>query len=161
MTEFLKSGDLARMSGISADTLRHYERIGVLQKPGRSQANYRLYPPEAVDRVRLIRNALSVGFSLDEVKKIVRVREQGGFPCRQVKALLEEKLGNLDREIAEMIEVRGQLRSLLEDWSHRLKQTPDGHPARLLEHLPVRKGDPHEDHRNRFNRRRSAGKRAG
>jgi DNA-binding transcriptional MerR regulator len=155
---FLRSGELAELTGVSTDTLRHYERIGVLQPPRRSPSNYRLYPSESVDRVRLIQHALSVGFSLDELKKILRVRDQGGAPCRHVKALLEEKLASLDREIEGQIALRDHLRLLLKDWQRRLQETPDGQPARLLETLSTRKGMDDENSRTRFNRRRSAGR---
>ena len=83
------------MAGISSDSLRHYERMKLLAPRRRSAGNYRLYPPEAVDRVRLIRHALAVGFSLPELAKILKVRDKAGAPCRQVKRLLEEKLRRL------------------------------------------------------------------
>ena len=67
---YLRSGELARLAGISADTLRHYERMKVLAAPRRSAGNYRHYPPEALDRVRLIRRALAVGFSLPELARL-------------------------------------------------------------------------------------------
>jgi len=140
-TEFLASGELAKLAGISADTLRHYERVGVLARPRRGANNYRLYPRSALDRVRVVRHALSVGFSLAELAKVFRVRDQGGAPCRQVKALLEEKLGSLSREIENLQTLRTQLRTLLSDWHKRLEETPPGHAARLLETLPAfRKG---------------------
>jgi len=132
----LRSGELARLAGVSVDTLRHYEHIGVLPAPRRTESNYRLYSPEAVDRVRLVRQALSIGFSLTELAKILRVREKGGFPCRQVKALLDNKLIEVDREIANLQALRAHLRMLLKDWRKRLDQTPQDQPARLLETLP-------------------------
>ena len=140
-TEFLGSGELAKLAGISADTLRHYERVGVLARPRRGANNYRLYPRSALDRVRVVRHALSVGFSLAELAKVFRVRDQGGAPCRQVKALLEEKLGSLEGEIENLKTLRTELRTLLSDWHKRLEETPPGRAARLLETLPaIRKG---------------------
>jgi DNA-binding transcriptional MerR regulator len=133
----LRSGELARLVGISTDTLRHYERLKVLPVPRRSPGNYRLYPPEAVDRLRLIRRALAVGFSLAELARILKVRDEGGAPCRQVKRLLEEKLIRLDEQISDLAAMRNQLRATLADWENRLSQTPEGRPARLLESLDV------------------------
>jgi MerR family copper efflux transcriptional regulator len=132
---FLRSGELARLVGISVDTLRHYERVGVLRVPFRTEGNYRLYPRDAVDRVRLVRHALSIGFSLPELAKILGMRDKGGAPCRQVKALLENKLLQVDRQLEELKTLRGQLKMLVKDWHDRLEQTPDGQPARLLETL--------------------------
>ena len=96
-----------------------------------------MYPPEALDRVRLIRRALGVGFSLAELVKILKVRDAGGAPCRQVKRLLEEKLSQVNEQIAEMIAMREHLGTVLEDWDRRLEGTPEGKPARLLESLPA------------------------
>ena len=82
----LRSGELAEVAGVSTDTLRHYERLGILKKPPRTEGGYRVYPPEALDRVRLIRNALASGFTLPELVRILKVRDTGGTPCRQVAA---------------------------------------------------------------------------
>jgi len=133
--EYLRSGELGRLAGVSADTLRHYERMKLLPAPKRSPGNYRMYPPGALDRVRLIRRALSVGFSLAELVKILKVRDSGGAPCRQVKRLLEEKLIQVNEQITELMAMREHLGTVLEDWDRRLKGTPDGEPARLLESL--------------------------
>ena len=134
---YLRSGELAELAGISPDTLRHYERMKLLAAPRRSAGNYRLYPPEAVDRVRLIRHALTVGFTLPELAKILKVRDKAGAPCRQVKQLLEEKLRTMDEEIADLAAMRDHLRTILSDWDERLAHTPEGKPARLLETLVV------------------------
>jgi MerR family transcriptional regulator, copper efflux regulator len=64
-TRTLQSGELARSAGVSPDTLRHYERLGILKEPPRTSAGYRLYSADALSRVLLIRNALAVGFTLD------------------------------------------------------------------------------------------------
>jgi DNA-binding transcriptional MerR regulator len=85
-----RSGDLARAAGVSADTLRHYERLGILKRPPRTEGGYRSYPPEALDRVHLIRNALASGFTLRELTTILRVRDAGGAPCQQVAELARE-----------------------------------------------------------------------
>jgi DNA-binding transcriptional MerR regulator len=96
-----------------------------------------MYPPDAVDRVRLIRRALSVGFSLSELVKILKVRDGGGAPCRQVKKLLEEKLLQVNDQITELLAMSDHLGTVLKDWDRRLEGTPDGKPARLLESLTV------------------------
>nr|MDQ5839375.1 MerR family transcriptional regulator [Acidobacteriota bacterium] len=85
--EFLRAGELARAAGVSTDTLRHYERKGVLACPRRSANGYREYPADALARVRLVRRALAVGFTLDELARILRARERGVAPCREVREL--------------------------------------------------------------------------
>lgn len=143
----LRSGELATLAGISTDTLRHYERMGVLPVPQRSNGNYRLYPGHALDRVHLIRRSLSVGFSLAELAKIFKARDQGRPPCRQVRALMANKLSLLEQEIAQLLDMRDHLRTVLQDWDERLDRTPDGQPAKLLDHLALpttTKGNTHE-----------------
>ena len=131
----LRSGQLARLTNVSTDTLRHYERLGVLPRPMRTAAGYRQYPAEAVDRVRLVRGAMALGFSLEELSKVLRVRDRGGAPCKQVHALALRKLSELDSRIAQLTGFRVQLQSIVDQWGDRLRDTPDGQRAGLLESL--------------------------
>ena len=140
--QYYQSGELARLAGVSADTLRHYERLKLLPIPQRSPGNYRLYSPEALQRVHLIRHALAIGFSLQELSKVLKVRDAGGAPCRQVKQLLENKLSQLDAQISDLLALREDLRIVLKDWDAQIARTPDGKPARLLESLIARRAGP-------------------
>ncbi|MBZ5620137.1 MAG: heavy metal-responsive transcriptional regulator [Acidobacteriia bacterium] len=133
--KLLRAGELARLCGVSTDTLRHYERVGVLAQPRRSQAGYRLYPAEAATRVQLVRRALRLGFTLAELARILRARDRGGAPCREVRALAAMKLEQLEVRLADLAGLRDHLRDLLADWDERLKRTPDGVRAGLLEVL--------------------------
>ena len=144
---YLQSGELARLAGVSTDTLRHYERLKLLAPPRRSNGNYRLYAPATLDRVRTIRRALAVGFTLPELARILKVRDSGGAPCRQVKGLLEKKLAHLEERIADLQGMRDHLQLVLADWEQRLSGTPEGRPALLLETLqdPPAKGHQHEN----------------
>jgi len=72
---------LAKLVGISTDTLRLYERKGLLRSPMRTDNGYRCYSPDCIVRLRLIRAALSIGFTLDELAKILKIRDAGGAPC--------------------------------------------------------------------------------
>lgn len=139
---YLRSGELASLSGISADTLRHYERMKLLATPRRSSGNYRLYPPEAIDRVRLIQRALAVGFSLRELSEILKIRDGGGSPCRKVKRLLDEKLFRMDEQISDLLAMRDHLRTVSQDWDRRFARTPEGKPAKLLESLTLAASGP-------------------
>lgn len=131
----LRSGDLARLVGVSPDTLRLYERKGLFAHPPRSTNGYRSYPPEVVKRVRLIRAALSIGFTLDELAEVLTQRDGGGTPCLQVRDLAGTKLKNLERHIHELVELRDQLRKVLKQWDAALKKTPASKRAGLLETL--------------------------
>jgi DNA-binding transcriptional MerR regulator len=136
----LRSGVLARLVGISPDTLRLYERKGLLPCPPRSANGYRSYPPEVVDRIRLIRAALSIGFTLDELDNILVMRDGEGVPCGHVRQLAGAKLESLSRYIGQLEELRDQLRVILKQWDGALKKTPRGQRAGLLETLAADAG---------------------
>jgi DNA-binding transcriptional MerR regulator len=129
---FLRSAELARMTGVSTDTLRHYERKGLLA-PRRSPNGYREYSVEAVARVQLVQSALSVGFTLDELSNFLKTRDEGGVPCHQVRALAANKLEALEIQIRKLVALRDYLHSLLKTWDKKLAQTPKGERAWLLE----------------------------
>lgn len=131
----MRSGQLARMAGVSTDTLRHYERLGLLARPQRTESGYRRYPPEALERVKMVRQALAVGFSLVELARFLRSREKGGVPCKEVRALAALKLREMDRQLMDLKAMRDRVRSMLEDWDARLASTPKGARAELLESL--------------------------
>lgn len=134
----LSSGELADLAGVSRDTLRHYERKGVLPRPLRSHNAYRQYPPEALPRVQLIRRALSVGFTLDELARVLKVRDAGGAPCEEVRKMAAQKLLNVQDQLRELTALRDDLQKTLQDWDARLAQRGKGKQANLLESLSVR-----------------------
>lgn len=131
----MRSGELAKRAGVSTDTLRHYERLGLLPPPARTAGNYRDYSAQAVARVALIRNALAAGFTLKELSGILKVRDQGGIPCHEVLRLAAEKVAALGRRIAELTAYRAQLELVLTHWDNRLRQAGPGRRALLLETL--------------------------
>jgi DNA-binding transcriptional MerR regulator len=106
---------LAEEVGTSADALRYYERIGLLPEPARSPAGYRLYGTEAVERVRFIKRAQRVGLRLDDIRGLVEVRERGLCPCGGTRSLLEERLAELDQEMALLSSLRHDIRTMLDD----------------------------------------------
>ena len=139
MTEaWLGPRALANACGVSTDTLRHYERLGLLPRTIRTQAGYRRFPPDSVERVRLIQRALTVGFSLRELAGVLARRDRGEAPCRRVRALVGDRLAALDVRLAELTALRDEMRTLLRDWDARLARTPLGQRARLLDVLAVR-----------------------
>ena len=127
--------EMATRTGVSTDTLRHYERLGLLPGIARTSGGYRRYPPDAVARVLLIQRALVVGFSLPDLGRLLRERDRGGAPCRAVRALVGERLVDLNRRIDELIALRAELTTLVDDWDGRLARTPPGRRAHLLDTL--------------------------
>lgn len=136
MTTFSPSA-LAKITGVSPDTLRHYERKGLLTPP-RTSSGYRRYPPECVERVHLIRRALMVGFSLKELARLFAERESGRVPCHFVRASVEAHLSEVDTRLLELRVLRRDLLALLREWDAKLAATPHGKQARLLDDLGKR-----------------------
>ncbi|HQR38326.1 MAG TPA: heavy metal-responsive transcriptional regulator [Blastocatellia bacterium] len=128
------SGQLARLVGVSPDTLRHYERKGILSVP-RLANGYRHYPAEALDRLRLVRAALALGFTLDELSDVLGVRARGGAPCGRVRALAAGKLAEAEARLEDLTTLVESLRTLLLEWDRRISTTPPGVAAGLLESL--------------------------
>ena len=133
---FLRPAGLAHLCGLSTDTLRHYERKGLLSV-GRSANGYREYPPTAQDRIRLVQNALSVGFTLDELARLLTIREKGGSPCVEVRALAAAKLKDLEGQLRSLTALRSTLRRMLEQWDAKLALIRKGEKAHLLDMLPA------------------------
>src|SRR5262249_15356925 len=77
-------GQIARLAGVKSDTLRFYERAGLMPQTERTAGGYRAYRPDAVERLHFIRKAQALGFSLDQVKRILRLRQSGSLPCDYV-----------------------------------------------------------------------------
>jgi DNA-binding transcriptional MerR regulator len=128
-------GEAAARAGISADTIRYYERIGVLPKPPRSNAGYRRYSDAHVGRMIFVRNAARFGFPLKELAGFLKSRDSGQSPCRSVRAAGDRLLAELDRQLVELTTARSEMVRTLADWDRMLAATPAGSPARLLESL--------------------------
>jgi DNA-binding transcriptional MerR regulator len=130
-----RSGELAHTAGISRDTLRYYERSGVLPLPQRTPSGYRIYPANALDRVALIRSALSIGFTIQELSRLLKQRDAGNPPCHQVHQLAKEKLAQVESQLREVQSLRRNLQKLVHAWDLKLSKTPTGTPALLLASL--------------------------
>src|SRR5712692_9507058 len=92
-----KIGQVAAELGVGVQTLHYYERLGLLPKPNRSAANYRLYAPEVVRRVRFVKKAQALGLTLEETKEILDLKDHGREPCRKVAELGEKHLQEIVR----------------------------------------------------------------
>jgi MerR family transcriptional regulator, copper efflux regulator len=106
--EMLTIGRAARESGLTSDTLRYYERRRLIQRPRRSSGGYRLYDERTLERLRLIRHARSIGFSLDEIASLFAKRSRVA-ECASVRDLLGRKIEELDERIAAMTQFREAL----------------------------------------------------
>lgn len=108
----LTIGKVARGAGLPIDTVRYYEREGLLEKPARTASGYRYYSSDAVARLRFIRQAKDLGFSLSEIKELLALRVTPGKSCADVRAHAAHKIADVDRRIASLRRVRGALAKL-------------------------------------------------
>ncbi len=115
----LKIGELAGRAGLGAKAIRFYETVGVLPPPARGANGYRLYPADAVDMVRFVKQAQGLGLTLAEVKEIVTIRQGGRPPCGHVYRLLEEKARELDQKLRDLVLLRRRIRQSLAAWGRR------------------------------------------
>jgi DNA-binding transcriptional MerR regulator len=131
----LRIGEIARQAGVSPATVRLYERKGLLPAAVRSSSGYRGFPADTIARMKLIQCALAVGFTINELSRILRRRDSGGAPCRDVQLLAREKLAELTRRRKELDRLCRLLKSTLRRWELALAKTPRGKRADLLDSL--------------------------
>ena len=108
----MRIGELARLADVTEKTIRYYEDIGVLDEPPRTASGYRDYSSSALDRLRFVRAALSVGITLGEIREIVGLRERGDVPCSHVVELIQKRAAEIDDRIAALTAMRADLRRL-------------------------------------------------
>jgi DNA-binding transcriptional MerR regulator len=134
----LRIGAIAKKAGVGVQTLHYYERIGLLPKPARSLANYRLYSVDAVRRVRFIKKAQVVGFTLEEIRQILDLKSHGRAPCRKVAELGEKHLQEIDARLAELRQYRGAVAQSLASWQEKTahRRNCAGEFCDLIERLP-------------------------
>ncbi|OFW31138.1 MAG: hypothetical protein A3J28_04625 [Acidobacteria bacterium RIFCSPLOWO2_12_FULL_60_22] len=116
-------GAVARASGVSIHTVRYYERLGLLPHPQRSESGYRVYEQTTEGRLRFIRQAQALGFTLAEIKEIVRLKYSRQSPCDCVRGLLKQKLQHVERQMEELARFRRSLQTAL-NRSVRLPRLP-------------------------------------
>jgi DNA-binding transcriptional MerR regulator len=138
MANTLKIGRVAAEAGVGVQTLHYYERLGLLRKPQRSTANYRLYSPEAVRCVQFIKKAQGIGLTLEETKQILNLKERGRAPCHKVAELGERHLREIDARLAQLRKYRRALADALNDWREEdiTERECAGEFCDLIERLP-------------------------
>lgn len=117
----VRSGEMAELTGVSADTLRHYERIGVLARIPRTASGYRLYSRDTVVRVRVVQGALQMGFTLEQLAAIFRVCDSDDVPSQSVLDTTREKLRSIEEQIEELRRTGRYMRQILREWRPRAK----------------------------------------
>ncbi|MBI2856857.1 MAG: heavy metal-responsive transcriptional regulator [Chloroflexi bacterium] len=95
----LNIGEVARRAGVNVQTLRYYERRGLLREPQRRPSGYRSYPPDAVRLVRFVKRAQELGFTLAEIEELITLREDRESSCAEVRAAAVAKVNDIDRKL--------------------------------------------------------------
>lgn len=127
----LKIGKVSSASGIGVEALRFYERSGLLGKPARTASGYRVYDRSVLDRLAFIKKAQMLGFSLDEIRRIIAESDAGESPCAEVREIVRRRLSELDERLRELRRYRKELAATLEDWDE--KGAADGDICGLIE----------------------------
>ena len=140
MSSHLKIGEVSRLSGVGIEALRFYERSGLLGKPVRSASGYRLYDEGVIERLAFIKKAQTLGFTLDEIRRIIEDARAGESPCEEVREIVRQRLAELDERLREMKRYRQELAQTLKEWDE-VGQAP-GHICGLIEAAAIEKGSP-------------------
>ncbi|WP_433723654.1 heavy metal-responsive transcriptional regulator [Actinoplanes sp. CA-051413] len=110
----LRVAELAAAAGVPSDTVRYYERFGLLPAPARTSAGYRAYDPAAVDRLRFIQGAQRLGLKLRDIGDLLAVRDTGVCPCEPAEDLLRRRLAELDVEMARLAALRADMVAMID-----------------------------------------------
>lgn len=108
----MRIGELARTAGISKETVRYYERLALLPQPDRTEANYRSYDDEHLERLRFIRNCRSIGMTLAEVLRLLYFRDRPELACLEINQLLDTHIARLRQQLRDLHRLEDYLSEL-------------------------------------------------
>lgn len=114
MKEGLSIGKLSDRVGLSNPTIRYYEKLGLLDVPQRNTSGYRIYSQADEERLNFIQKAKKFGLSLEEIKQLITVRQNGTPPCGELKQMVQNHITQLDQQLQELWEFREELRKKYE-----------------------------------------------
>lgn len=149
----LKIGDVSKKSGVGVEALRFYEKSGLLDKASRTFSGYRVYGEEVLERLAFIKQAQALGFSLEEIRRIIDDARKGESPCAEVREIVRQRMEELDERLRELQRHRRELKATLEEWD-KVGRAP-GHICGLIEGSDI--GHAHHDRTEGLKR----GKRGG
>jgi len=119
----MQIGELAKRSAVTVQTVRFYERLRLLPEPQRKDSGYRVYSEPDLKRLLFVRHAKSLGFSLDEIREILRMRERGHCPCADVVSIAQRHLRTVEQQITQLSKFRDGLNQAVNRWKRSGKQT--------------------------------------
>ncbi|MEO5860452.1 MAG: heavy metal-responsive transcriptional regulator [Pyrinomonadaceae bacterium] len=126
-----KIGEVSKRSGVGIETLRFYEKSGLVDRPSRTASGYRVYDASILERLSFIKKAQLLGFTLDDIRELIDHKRMGENPCREVRSKVKSRLEELDDRIRQMKLYRDELAASLNKWE-RVGESP-GHVCGLIE----------------------------
>lgn len=128
----MKVSQLARLAGVTAETVRYYVRVGLLVPARDSDNGYRRFNLPDLDRLRFILRAKQLGFQLDEIAQIIGLADVGHAPCGVVREIVERRIGKTRQRLSEMQALQARLESAVSLWASMPDGEPDGHAVCAL-----------------------------
>lgn len=112
MSERRTIGNVAKLCGVGVETIRYYEREGIINQPKKSTETFREYPEDTIHRIRFIKRAQELGFSLDEITELLSLRVKGSGSCSSVKSKAEQKIAQIEEKIADLKQIQSALKKV-------------------------------------------------
>ena len=134
-TGLLKIGEVSKRSGVGIEALRFYEKSGLLDRPERTYSGYRMYPEEVLERIAFIKQAQTLGFTLDEIKSLITLKKKGESPCLEVRDIIRRRLDEMNEKISLLVKYRDEVTAALKEWDQ--KESADGHVCGLIEESAI------------------------
>lgn len=113
-------GELAKNADVNIETIRYYERLGLILEPPRTESGYRIFPPEVIQRIKFIKRSQSLGFSLSEIHKLLTLTDSDSFSCLEVRQFASQKLKEIELKILDLQNIK----SVLQDLSSKCSEEP-------------------------------------
>ena len=113
-------GELAKNADVNIETIRYYERLGLILEPPRTESGYRIFPPEVIQRIKFIKRSQSLGFSLSEIHKLLTLTDSDSFSCLEVRQFASQKLKEIELKILDLQNIK----SVLQDLSSKCSEGP-------------------------------------
>ncbi len=122
--KLLKIGELAQQTDVAVGTIRYYETLGLLEPTHRNESRYRYYDFDAIKRVKFIKKAQFLQFSLSEIQQVLGIRDRGNPACPIVRDLLNQKIAHLENQIYQMQTLKAELEVYREKWEDKPLDDP-------------------------------------
>jgi DNA-binding transcriptional MerR regulator len=133
--DHMKIGEVSKLTGVGVEALRFYEKSGLLDRPVRTYSGYRLYGKNVLTRIAFIKQAQVLGFTLDEIRRLIGHKQKGESPCEEVREIVRTRLEELDERIKQLTRFRKELTATLIEWEKVGHE--DGHVCGLIEHSHI------------------------